>query len=138
MSTPHIIIGILLFAAATAVLYAWGLSKSMRQQQDMTRNLLHACGSRVVKYLKKHDTITEKQIAKEIEGVRIGQFWSKKKLQVQDGKKGQRRGHQVPAGAAVYGERRKGRLSFEKIIRKKEFIHGSFRTLGAPGRIFVF
>ncbi|MBR3867103.1 MAG: hypothetical protein IKM54_04850 [Butyricicoccus sp.] len=87
MSTPHIIIGILLFAAATAVLYAWGLSKSMRQQQDMTRNLLHACGSRVVKYLKKHDTITEKQIAKEIEGVRIGQFWSKKKLQVQDGKK---------------------------------------------------
>ena len=53
----------------------------------MTRNLLHACGSRVIKYLKKHDTITEKQIAKEIEGVRIGQFWSKKKLQVQDGKK---------------------------------------------------
>ena len=35
----------------------------------------------------KHDTITEKQIAKEIEGVRIGQFWSKRKLQVQDGKK---------------------------------------------------
>ena len=78
MSTPHIIIGILLFAAATAVLYAWGLSKSVRQQQDMTRNLLHACGSRVV---------TEKQIAQEIEGVKIGPFWSKKKLQVQDGKK---------------------------------------------------
>ena len=87
MSTPHIIIGILLFAAATAILYAWGLSKSAHQQQDMARNLLHACGSRVVKYLKKHDTITEKQIAKEIDGVKIGQFWSKKKLQVQDGRK---------------------------------------------------
>lgn len=87
MSIPHIIIGILLFAAATALLYAWGLGKSARQQQDLTRNLLHACGSRVVKYLKKNETITEKQIAKEIEGVKIGQFWSKKKLLVQDGKK---------------------------------------------------
>lgn len=87
MSIPQIMIGILLFAIATAVLYAWGLSKSVRQQQDMTRNLLHACGSRVVKYLKKHETVTEKEIAKLIDGVKVGQFWSKHKLRVQDGGK---------------------------------------------------
>ena len=87
MSKPQIIIGILLFAAATAVLYAWGLSKSLRQQQDMARNLLHACGSRVLKYLKTNDTITPAKVAELVQGVKIGQFWSKKKLQVQDGKK---------------------------------------------------
>lgn len=87
MTVGQIILGVLLFAAVTAILYAWGLSKSMGQQQDLTRNLMNACGSRVVKYLKKNGTITASQIAQLIQGVKVGQFWSRKKLQVQDGKK---------------------------------------------------
>lgn len=87
MRIGSIILGIFLFSVATAVLYVWGLKKSMGQQEDMTRNLMGACGSRVVKYLKKHDTITESEVAQQIEGVTVGQFWSRRKMKVQDGKK---------------------------------------------------
>ena len=87
MTMGQVILGVLLFAVATAVLYAWGLSKSLGQQADLARNLLGACGSRVVKYLKRHDTITDAEVAKQIEGVTVGQFWSRKRLKVQDGKK---------------------------------------------------
>ena len=55
MTTGQTIAGVLLFAAVTAVLYVWGLKKSLGQQEDLTRALLSVCGSRVLKYLKKHD-----------------------------------------------------------------------------------
>lgn len=87
MSAGQTVLGILLFAAATAVLYVWGLKKSMGQQEDLNRNLMSACGSRVVKYLKKHGTITEAEIAALIDGMTAGQFWSRRKIRVQDGKK---------------------------------------------------
>lgn len=87
MSTGQMIVGVVLFAFVTAILYIWGLKKSLDQQEDLNRNLMNACGSRVVKYLKKHETITKAEIAKLIDGVTVGQFWSRKKMQVQDGKK---------------------------------------------------
>ena len=44
---------VLLFALATMIIYAWGLWRSMRQQQDLS-NLLSAKGiSKVKKALKK-------------------------------------------------------------------------------------
>ena len=86
MKPWQIVIGVLLFAAVTVVLYVWGLQKSMRQSEDLPRNLLHACGSRVVRYLKKHKTITAAEIARLIEGVKVQQVWSRKRLTVQDGK----------------------------------------------------
>ena len=87
MNVGRILLGIVLFAAATAILYAWGLGKAADQQADLTRALLSACGSRVVKHLKKQDTITAAEIAGLIRGVKVGQFWSRKKLTVQDGGK---------------------------------------------------
>ena len=87
MSTWQIIVGILMFAVATAILYVWGLKKSMSQQDDMSLGLLNACGSRVLKYLKKHDTISVSEIARQIDGVTIKQFWSRKRLTVQNPKK---------------------------------------------------
>ena len=53
MSPWQIAVGILLFALASAVLYAWGLAKAADQEDTLHRNLMHACGSRVVKQLKK-------------------------------------------------------------------------------------
>jgi len=84
MTTGQIIVGVLLFAAVTAVLYAWGLKKSLGQQADMTRALLNACGSQVLKYLKTHDTITVREVEQQIAGVTVRQFWSRKRLTVQD------------------------------------------------------
>lgn len=85
MTTPQIIIGIIAVALITAILYVWGLRKSVNQQQDMGRKLLSACGSRVVKALKKRPTITAEQVAELIEGLTVGQAWSKNKLKVQNG-----------------------------------------------------
>lgn len=86
MSRPTIILGILMFAVVTALLYVWGMKKSLDQQSDLTKNLLHACGSRVMKHLKKHDTVSTAEIAKLIDGVTVRPFWSRKRLTVQKGK----------------------------------------------------
>ncbi|MBQ8647066.1 MAG: hypothetical protein IJ484_02860 [Oscillospiraceae bacterium] len=85
MTIGQILLGVAMFAAATAVLYVWGMKKALDQGEDMTRNLLSACGSRVVKHLKKHGRITKAQVAGVITGVRVRQFWSRKSLTVQNG-----------------------------------------------------
>ena len=87
MSTGYIVLGIVLFAVATAILYVWGLRKSMLQGEELSRILLNRCGNKVLKYLRKHSTITEKEMAREIKGVTAGEFWSKKKMVVQQPEK---------------------------------------------------
>ena len=87
MSTGQIILDIALFAVAGAILYAWGLKKSMDQREDLQRSLMSACGSRVVKHLKKHGTVTKAEVAALVEGLTVGPFWSRHKGRVQDGKK---------------------------------------------------
>ena len=86
MSKGQTLLGILLFALATAILYVWGLHKSMGQSADLTRILLNRCGNKVVGFLKKHDTVTEAEIAQLISGVTAGEFWSRKHLVVQEPK----------------------------------------------------
>ena len=87
MSIGEIILGIVLFAIAAAILYIWGLKKSADQQADLSRQLMSACGSRVVKYLKKNHTVTRAEVAQLIDGITVGQFWFRQKIKVQDGKK---------------------------------------------------
>ena len=86
MSPWQIALGILLFALASAILYAWGLGKAVDQEDTLRRNLMHACGSRVIKALKQQGTITGPEIARLIEGVTVGPLWSKHRMKVQDGK----------------------------------------------------
>jgi len=78
------VLGILLFALVTSVLYVWGLSKSYGQQERMAKLLLVNCKNRVIKYLKKHNTVSEIKIQELIKGVTAGEFWSKKRLTVQE------------------------------------------------------
>ena len=84
MSFGQIVLGILLFALATAVLYVWGLRKSMTQEADLERILLNKCAGTVVKYLRKQEKIPKKEIPPLIQGVRAGMFWSKNRIRVQD------------------------------------------------------
>ena len=86
MSTGQIILGITLFAVAGAILYAWGLKKSLDQREDLQRSLMSACGSRVVKHLKKHGSVTKAEVAALVDGMTVGPFWSRHKVRVQDGK----------------------------------------------------
>lgn len=87
MSKLHIAIGIFLFAVASAILYVWGLKKSVNQQADMTRILLSRCGNRIIKYLKKHESITLSEAARQIDGVTASEFWSRKRLTVMEPEK---------------------------------------------------
>lgn len=84
MSTGQIILGVALFAVVTAVLYAWGLRKSMTQQADLERILLSKSAGKVVHYLKSHDEISLSQIAGLCGSVKAGQFWSRRRAAVQD------------------------------------------------------
>ena len=87
MDKPHIILGIALFALATAVLYVWGLKKSEGQRDDLSRILLNRCSNKVVKYLKTHKTISKAEVVRQIDGVTASEFWSRKRLSIQEPKK---------------------------------------------------
>lgn len=84
MTTGQMILGIFLFAVATAILYVWGLRRSMTQTADLDRILLSKSAARVIKYLKQNPTITQKEIARQVKNVKAGQFWSRKHVEVQD------------------------------------------------------
>ena len=88
MTVGQIALGIALFAIAGAVLYVWGLKKSVNQREDLQRSLLSACGSRVVRRAKKQGgSITRAEIAALIEGLSVGPFWSRSRVRVQSGEK---------------------------------------------------
>ena len=86
MNTWEIILGILVFAVVTAVLYVWGLKKSYTQSADLERILLNKSAGKVVHYLKKNEEISLSQMAQLCTGIKAGQFWSRKKAAVQDPK----------------------------------------------------
>ena len=76
MTVGQIMLGIALFAIAGAVLYVWGLKKSVNQREDLQRSLL-----------KKQGGITRAEIAALIEGLSVGPFWSRSRVRVQSGEK---------------------------------------------------
>ena len=84
MNMPQMILGILAFALVTAVLYVWGLHKSMTQAGDLQRILLNKSAQKVVSYLKKHESISLEEIAGLCRNVKAGQFWSRQRAAVQN------------------------------------------------------
>ena len=78
------ILGILGFALVTAILYVWGLRRSMTQGADLERILLSKSAGKVVHYLKGHDQIDLAQMARLCAGVKAGQFWSRRRVAGED------------------------------------------------------
>jgi len=87
MNRGMIALGIVLFAIAGAILYAWGLKKSMTQGEELQQMLLNKCGGKGIRYLKKNGTISEKEMASVVSGIQAGQFWSRRCATVQDPQK---------------------------------------------------
>ena len=56
-----IITGILLFAAATAIIYIWGMKRQLSRKSDLLNLLFSKGAGRVNKYLKEHEWITKKE-----------------------------------------------------------------------------
>ncbi len=84
MKIWQIVLGILGFALVTAILYVWGLKKSVGQGQNLQRRLISKCGNRVVKYLKKNKTVGRRDVVAMVSGVKVGSVWSKQKFCVTD------------------------------------------------------
>ena len=77
---------VLLFALATMIIYAWGLWRSLRQQQDLS-NMLSAKGiSKVKKALKKNGAMTEKELEPFIKNLTAKQPFSREQITVTDPK----------------------------------------------------
>ncbi len=75
---------VFLFAAATALIYGWGLWRSQRQQQDLS-NLLSSKGiSRIKKALRKHQKMTKTELKQVVQGLTASQPFSKERIQVTD------------------------------------------------------
>ena len=83
----HYIPYVLLFALATAIIYAWGLWRSMRQRQDLS-NLLSAKGvTKIKKALRKNGSMTRRDLEPVIKDLTAKQPFSREKITVTDPKK---------------------------------------------------
>lgn len=78
---------VLLFALATMIIYAWGLWRSVRQNQDLS-NMLAAKGvSKVKKALRKNKALTLKELEPFVKDLTAKQPFSREKITVTDPKK---------------------------------------------------
>ena len=83
----HYIPYVLLFALATAIIYAWGLWRSMKQQQDLS-NLLSAKGvAKIKKALRKNGAMSRRDLEPVIKDLAAKQPFSREKIAVTDPKK---------------------------------------------------
>lgn len=82
----EMIVGILLVAIATAILYVWGLKKSLTQKDDLIQILSLKGERKVIQFLKKNNQITCTQVEKEVTKISSSQFYSKRKAVVTDPK----------------------------------------------------
>ncbi|XVG95445.1 hypothetical protein ACGCUQ_01300 [Eubacteriales bacterium KG127] len=84
--TGTIIIGVILFAIASATLYLIGMKKRMTEDERLRDMLLNNGALRVVKYLKTHETISLKGIGFVIKDISAREFGSSKKAIIKDGR----------------------------------------------------
>ena len=83
----HYIPYVLLFALATAIIYAWGLWRSMRQRQDLS-NLLSAKGvTKIKNALRKNGSMTRRDLDPVVKDLTAKQPFSREKITVTDPKK---------------------------------------------------
>ena len=82
----HYIPYILLFAAATAVIYTWGIWRTMRQKQDLS-NMLSSKGiTKVRKALRKKGPMTRRELEPVVKDLTAKQPFSRQQIAVTDPK----------------------------------------------------
>ncbi len=82
----HYIPYVLLFALATAIIYAWGLWRTMKQQQDLS-NMLSAKGVAIIKKtLRKNRAMTRHDLEPVVKDLTAKQPFSREQIAVTDPK----------------------------------------------------
>lgn len=77
---------VLLFAVATAILYAWGLWRSQNQGRDLHAMLCAKGVNRIRRALKKRGALTRGQLEEVVKGISAHQPFSRNRLAVTDPK----------------------------------------------------
>ena len=86
MSLLQYIPFVFLFAAATALIYGWGLWRSQKQQHDLS-NLLFSKGvSKIQKALKKQKQLSHQELEEIVKDLHAKQPFSSEQIQVTDPK----------------------------------------------------
>ena len=86
MKLVTVIVGVLLFALATMIIYGWGIVKQKNESQDLMNLLFSKGESKVKKYLKNHEYITITDVEKLSENLEAKQIFSPNKIVVKDKK----------------------------------------------------
>ena len=84
MKLSTAIIGIVLFAIATMILYGWGIVKQKNQTNDLMNLLFSKGQDKIKKYLKQHEYVTISQVEQICEGLEAKQPFSRNKAVVKD------------------------------------------------------
>lgn len=84
MKTGTVIIGIILFAIATMVIYIWGLMKQSRQSSDLMSMLFSKGNKKVIKYLKQNEYINVKDIENLAKDMQVKMPFSRNRAVVKD------------------------------------------------------
>lgn len=113
------VVGVILFAIAAAILYMIGMKKKMNQDERLVEMLLNNGAYRVVKYLKSHGEITLKGIGYVIKDISAKEFGSSKKAIIQDGRAFQDRlvEYMLNNGHIVEAEGNDKRKKSEKVYK---------------------
>ena len=77
MKLSTAIIGIVLFAIATMILYGWGIVKQKNQTNDLMNLLFSKGQDKIKKYLKQNEYITISQVEQICEGLEAKQPFSR-------------------------------------------------------------
>ena len=86
MDTGTIIIGIILFAIATMIIYSWGLMKQKKQPADLMNMLFSRGMAKVKKTLKKNGSVTLGDVEQISENLEAKMPFSKNKAVVKNKK----------------------------------------------------
>ena len=78
------IIYILMFAAATVIVFSWGIIKEQNKSRDLMNQLYKKAEHNVVKAFKRKDVLSRKDIENEVKNVKASLFYSRDKMVVQN------------------------------------------------------
>ena len=78
------IIYILMFAAATVIVFSWGIIKEQNKSRDLMNQLYKKAENNVVKAFKRKDVLSRKDIENEVKHVKAYLFYSRDKMVVQN------------------------------------------------------
>lgn len=73
-----------MFAAATVIVFSWGIIKEQNKSRDLMNQLYKKAENNVVKAFKRKDVLSRKDIENEVKNVKASLFYSRDKMVVQN------------------------------------------------------